>query len=96
MSIIVGVLCLVVAVLIILVGLALVAAEIISGKHRPSGASHARGYAGFDWNGIAAVLNGLAAIFKALKDWPLPALLVLLGFVPGGVGIWVLASRVLG
>ncbi len=94
MNILVGVLLLVTGTAVVLAGLALVVAEVIAGKHRKGGAAaHGKTMAGVDWQGMAALANGLAAIFKALADWPSPALLVLLGLIADGVGIWVLSVK---
>jgi hypothetical protein len=91
-NILVGALLLVTGTLIILAGIALIVAQIISGLRRP-GPPLAQTMAGLDWTGIGAVLNGFAAILRALKDWPLPALLILLGLLADGVGIWLLIEK---
>jgi hypothetical protein len=88
----VGILFIAVGTLIVFSGLALVIAEIISGRHSRRGPT-AHTMAGYDWNGIAAVLNGFAAIFKALSAWQLPALLILLGLVFDTMGVWILAAK---
>ena len=49
--------------------------------------------AGFDWTGLGAIFKGIAAIFKAMKDWPLPGLLAGLGLVFDVFGIFVLAAK---
>jgi hypothetical protein len=88
----VGIAFLVAGFAIILVALALVVSQIISGRHK-AGSPIAHTMAGFNWDGMAALANGIAAIFKALGEWPLSALLILLGLILDGVGVWVLAAK---
>jgi hypothetical protein len=92
MNLAVGILILITGTAIVAVGLGLAVAEIITGRRGARG-SIATTMAGVDWNGIAAVLNGLAAVLKALHDWPLSALLVLLGLIADGIGIWVMVAK---
>lgn len=87
----VGILLLVVGTLLFLTAMMLAVGEVISGRH--SGKPRGTTMAGLDWKGISAVLNGVAAIFGALKDWPLAGLFMLFGVVLDGGGIYVLAAK---
>jgi hypothetical protein len=88
----VGLLLVIVGVIVILSGVAMVVAQIIGGAHGKQ-ERLATTMAGFNWKGLEGVLNALAAIFKALKDWPPPALVMLLGLAGVGMGLWVLAAK---
>ena len=91
-NIIVGSVVLATGTLSVLTGLALAVAEIITGA-KGGDKAIATQMAGLDWTGLAAVLNGLAALAKALAEWRLSALLVFLGLVADGMAIWLFAAR---
>jgi hypothetical protein len=78
--------------ILIIVGLLLAISEIISGRHSRKG-SIAQQQAGIDWKGIAAVLNAIAAVGQAFKDWKLPALLVFLGVACDVIGIIIVFAK---
>jgi len=92
MNLAVGLLLLLSGTALVFTGIALAVAEIISGRHS-SKAPVATTMAGFDWTGLGAIFKGIAAIFKAMKDWPLPGLLAGLGLVFDVFGIFVLAAK---
>jgi hypothetical protein len=91
MNTVIGVALFVLGSTLVVVGTGLAVAEIISGLHRKGG-SVASTMAGHKSRGLAALADGVAAILRALGDWPVPALLIVLGFVAQIGGIWVLAA----
>jgi hypothetical protein len=92
MDVAVGIVFLVVGTLVVLTGILLAVGEVISGRHRDAG-PRGTALAGVNWEGIRGVLNAAAAVLKAMGDWKLPALFVLLGLVFMVIGVWVLAAR---
>jgi hypothetical protein len=92
MNLFVGVLFLLTGTILVLTGVALAVAEIISGRHGAK-APVATTMAGYDWTGLGAIFKGLAAIFKAMQDWPLPGILGGLGLIFDVLGIFVLAAK---
>jgi hypothetical protein len=92
MSTVVGLVLVSTGLAIIAVALAMAVAEIIAGQHRRGG-SIGTTMAGWSWSTFAAIVKGFAAIVEALKDWPPPALLILLGIVEQVIGVWMLATK---
>jgi len=94
MSTVVGLALVVLGMIVILSGVALVISEIVTGKHR-RGRSRAEQMQGETWvSAIEGIVKGFAAIFKALSDWPQPALIILLGIALICLGLYVaLATR---
>jgi hypothetical protein len=91
-SIIVGVLLLITGTALVAAGLFLAIAEIISGRHRKGGPI-AQQYAGLDWTGLTGLINAIAKVLEGLKDWKMPALLILFGLLFDIFGVVVLAAR---
>lgn len=88
----VGLLLVVLGALIILIALAQIVGEIISGK-RSGGAAKATALAGFSFDGIAGIIKAIATMFEALSKLPAAAILIVLGLASEGFGVWILAAK---